>query len=118
MNDSSLDTAKKWMDATGYSLYNINPVNKIMFSARSQPHDIATYQWRIKMTAPKTNKSRLCASYDGESKVSRLKSMLPLVARFILAQGPAKMWAQIQAARAADPNSDQPSPKKPISRGL
>jgi hypothetical protein len=64
------------------------------------------------MTAAKTNKSRLCASSDGKRKVSRLKSMLPFVARFILAQGPAKMWAQIQAARAADPNSDQPSPKK------
>ena len=51
------------------------------------------------MTVAKTNKSRLCASSDGKRKVSRLKSMLPFVARFILAQGPAKMWAQIRAAR-------------------
>ena len=101
------------MDATGKAPYYINPVNKIMFSE----HDLSltmhdTYAWRVKITASASNKSRLCASSDGQNKVSRLRSMLPLVASFILAQGPAKMWAQIQAARAADPNSDQPSPKK------
>ncbi len=48
---------------------------------------IATYQWRVKMTAGVRNKSRLCASFDGKHKVSRLNSMLPLVACFILAQG-------------------------------
>jgi hypothetical protein len=30
VNDSSLDTAKKWMDATGCSPYYINPVNTLM----------------------------------------------------------------------------------------
>ena len=72
--------------------YYIIPVNSVMVSE----HDlsltmIATYQWRVKMTAGVRNKSRLCASFDGKRKVSRLKSMLPFVARFILAQGPAKM---------------------------
>ena len=79
---------------------------------------IAIYQWCVKMTAGVRNKSRLCASFEGKHKVSRLKSMLPLVACFILAQGPAKMWAQIQAARTADPNSDLPSPKKITTSGL
>ena len=96
----------------GKALYYINPVTSVMFSE----HDLSltmhdTYAWRVKITASASNKSRLCASSDVKNKVSRLRSMLPLVARFILAQGPAKMWAQIQAARAADPNSDQPSPK-------
>jgi hypothetical protein len=71
-----------------------------------------TYKWRMKMTAGKRDKSRLFVCNNGKQNIYRLKSMLPLVARFILAQGPAKRWAQIQAARAADPNSDQPSPKK------
>ncbi len=37
VSDSSLDTAKKWMDATGKAPYYINPVNKIMFSE----HDLS-----------------------------------------------------------------------------
>ena len=44
VNDSTLDTAKKWMDATGCSPYYINPLNSVMLSE----HDlsltmIATY---------------------------------------------------------------------------
>ena len=113
VSDASLGTAKMWMNTTGETPYFINPVNSIMSSEHGLTLTmLATYKWRIKMTASTKEKSRLCASSDGKNKVSRLKSMLPLVARFLLAQGPAKMWAQIQAARAADPNSDQPSPKK------
>ena len=101
------------MDATGKAPYYINPVKSIMSSKHGLTHTMnVTYKWRMKMTAGKRDKSRLCVCNNGNHNVSRLKSMLPLVARFILAQGPAKMWAQIQAARAADPNSDQPSPKK------
>jgi len=33
VNDSSLDTAKKRMDATGCSPYYINPVNSVMLSS-------------------------------------------------------------------------------------
>ena len=119
VSDSSLDTANKWMDVNGKIPYYINPVNSVMLSEYDLSLTmIATYQWRVKMTAGARNKSRLCASFDGKRKVSRLKSMLPLVARFILAQGPVKMGAQIQAARAADPNSNHPSQTKFTTREL
>jgi hypothetical protein len=113
VSDASLGTAKMWMNATGETPYFINPVNSIMSSEHGLTlTKLDTYKWRIKMTTSNKEKSRLCASSDGKNNVSRLKSMLPLVARFILAEGPAKMWGQIQAAREADPNSDEPSPKK------
>ncbi len=106
------------MDATGASPLYINPVHSIMPSGHELTLTMrATYNWRVKMTAGARDKNRICASYDGKKKVSRLNPMLPLVARLILAQGPAKIWAQIQAKRAAKPKSDQqsnqPSPTSP-----
>ena len=67
VNDSSLDTAKKWMDATGKAPYYVNPVNSVMLSEHGLAlTTIATYRWRVKMTAAKNNKSRLCSSSDGK----------------------------------------------------
>ena len=64
------------------------------------------------MTANQKDSSRLCASYDGKHKTSRLKDMLPTVARFILAQGPINMWAELVEAREADKQSSERSPSK------
>lgn len=56
---------------------------------------------------------KFCASrYHQHAHGLPFEVHAPLVARFILAEGPAKMWGQIQAARAADPKTDQPSPSK------
>jgi hypothetical protein len=38
--------------------------------------------------------------------------MISVVARFILAEGPAEMWGQIHVARAADPKSGEATPIK------
>jgi hypothetical protein len=38
--------------------------------------------------------------------------MLPSVARFILAQGPEKMWTELVAVREADKQSSDRSPTK------
>ncbi len=72
----------------------------------------STYRWRTKLTAGKRDRTRLCASSNGKSKTSRLKDMLPTVARFIVAQGPEKMWAELVAAREADIRSSDRSPTK------
>jgi hypothetical protein len=40
--------------------------------------------------------------------------MLPSVARFILAQGPAEMWAELVAVREVDKQSSGQSSKKAI----
>ena len=44
--------------------------------------------------------------------------MLPTVARFILAQGPAEMWAELMAARDADKQSSGQSSKNAIMHHL
>ena len=44
--------------------------------------------------------------------------MLPTVARFILAQGPAEMWAELVAAREADKQCSGQSSKKAIMHHL
>jgi len=73
---------------------------------------MSTYRWRTKLTAGKRDRTRLCASSNGKSKTSRLKDMLPTVARFILAQGPVNIWAEIVSAREADKQSSDRSPTK------
>ena len=78
VNDSSLDTAKKWMDVTGKAPYYINPIKSVMLSEHGLALTMnATYAWRVKMTASASIKSRLCASSDGRHKVSRLKPIAP-----------------------------------------
>ena len=113
VSDASLKLAKDWLDTTGKCAHYINPVHAVMASK----HDLflnmsETYNWCTKMTANNKDRTRLCASSNGKSKTSRLKDMLPTVARFILAQGPDKMWAELVAAREADTQSSDRSPTK------
>jgi len=113
VTDASLKFAKDWLDSTGLCPYYINPVHAVMSSKYNLSLDInSTYRWRTKLRAGKRDRTRLCASSNGKSKTSRLKDMLPTVARFILAEGPEKMWADLVAAREADPQSSDRSPTK------
>ena len=106
VGDASLATSKDWMNHTGKNAHYINPVHALMASKHNLSLTLtATYTWRTKLTANNKDRSRLCASNDGRNKISRLKDMLPSVARFILAQGPAEMWAELMAARDADKQS-------------
>ena len=113
VTDACLKSAK---DTTGQCPYYINPVDAVMLSKYNLSLDSnSTYRWRTKLTAGKRDRTRLCASSNGKSKTSRLKDMLPSVARFILAQGPAEMWAELVAAREVDKQSSgQSSSKKAI----
>ena len=113
VTDASLKSAKDWLDSTGQCPHYINPVHVVMSSKFNLSLDLmSTYRWRTKLTAGKRDRTRLCASSNGKSKTSRLKDMLPTVARFILAQGPDKMWAELVAAREADTQSSDRSPTK------
>ena len=115
MTDACLKSAKDWLGTTGQCPYYINPVHAVMLSKYNLSLDSnSTYRWRTKLTAGKRDRTRLCASSNGKSKTSRLKDMLPSVARFILAQGPAEMWAQLLAAREVDDQSSGQSSKKAI----
>ena len=113
VTDASFKSAKDWLDTTGKCPHYINPVHAVMTSRFGLSLDImSTYRWRTKLTASASDRTRLCASSNGKSKTSRLKDMLPTVARFILAQGPDKMWAELVAAREADTQSSDRSPTK------
>ena len=108
VTDASLKSAKDLLDSTGQCLHYINPVHAALSSKYNVSLDLmSTYRWRTKLTAGKRDRSRLCASYDGKNKTSRLKTMLPSVARFILAQGPVNMWAEVVAVREADKQESQ-----------
>ena len=94
VTDASLKFAKDWLDTTGKCPHYINPVHTVLASKHNFFLTMnMTYTWRAKITAAASDRTRLCGSYDGKHKTSRLKTMLPLVARFILAQGPVNMWA-------------------------
>ena len=113
VTDASLKSAKDWLDSTGQCPHYINPVHVVLSSKFNLSLDSnSTYRWRTKLTANNKDPSRLCDSSNGKHKTSRLKSMLPTVARFILAQGPEKMWAELVAVREADPQSSDRSPTK------
>jgi len=121
VTDASLKSAKDWLDSTGQCPHYINPVHVVMSSKFNLSLDLmSTYRWRTKLTASASDRTRLCASSNGKSKTSRLKDMLPTVARFILAQGPDKMWAELVAAREADTQSSDRSPtnKAAVKRKL
>ena len=92
VTDASLKSAKDWFDSLGQCPHFINPVHAAMSSKYNVSLDLnSTYRWRTKLTAGKRDRTRLCASSNGKGKTSRLKDMLPPVARFILAQGPEKI---------------------------
>ena len=56
VSDSSLGSAKKWMDVTGKAPFYINPVNSIMSSEHGLSLTMsATYNWRVKITASASN---------------------------------------------------------------
>ena len=113
VTDASLRSAKNWLDSTGQCPHYINPVHVVLSSKFNLSLDSnSTYRWRTKLTANNMDPSRLCAFSNGKHKTSRLKDMLPTVARFILAQGPENMWAELVAAREADPQSSDRSPTK------
>jgi len=113
VTDGSLKFAKDWLDITGQCSYYINPVHAVMTSKFNLSLDImSTYRWRTKLTAGKRDRTRLCAASNGKHNTSRLKTMLPAVARFILAQGSENMWAELVAAREADPQSSDRLPTK------
>ena len=113
VTDASLKFAKDWLDSTGQCPHYINPVHVVMTSRFNLSLDImSTYRWRTMLTASQKDRTRLCASNDGRHKTSRLKDMLPTVARFILAQGPTNMWAELVEAREADKQSSDRSPTK------
>ena len=115
VSDASLKLAKDWLDTTGRCPHYINPVHAVLVSKYNLFLTMSeTYTWRIKMTAAASDRTRLCASYDGKNKTSRLKTMLPSVAHFIVAQGPVNMWAEIVSTREADKHSSDPSPTKAV----
>ena len=115
VSDASLTSAKAWLNTTGKCPYYINPVHAVMSTKYNLSLDTnSTYRWRTKLTASNKDRSRLCASYDGMNKTSTLKDVLPTVARFILAQGPEKMWAELVAARETDIRSSDRSPTKAV----
>ena len=120
VTDASLKYAKDWLDTTGQCPYYINPVHAVMSSKYNLfLESNSTYRWRTKLTANTRDPSRLCAFSNGKHKTSRLKDMLPTVARFILAQGPANMYAELVAAREADnQNSDRSPTKSALKRKL
>ena len=110
VTDASLRSAKNWLDSTGQCPHYINPVHVVMSSRFNLSLDLmSTYRWRTKLTANNKDPSRLCDSSNGKHKTSRLKTMLPTVARFIVAQGPENMWAELVAAREADKQSSERS---------
>ena len=113
VSDESLKFAKEWLNTTGKCPHHINPVDAVLASKHNLFLTIdETYRWRTKLTANNKDPSRLCDSSNGKHKTSRLKSMLPTVTRFILAQGPEKMWAELVAVREVDPQSSDRSPTK------
>jgi hypothetical protein len=113
VSDASLKLAKDWLDTTGKCAHYINPVHAVLVSKYNLFLNMSeTYTWRTKLTAGARDHTRLCASSNGKTKTSRLKTMLPSVARFILAQGPVNMWAEIKSAREADKQSSERSPSK------
>jgi hypothetical protein len=115
VTDASLKYAKDWLDTTVQCPYYINPVHAVMSSKYNLSLDSnSTYRWRTKLTASQKDRTRLCASNDGRHKTSRLKDMLPSVARFILVQGPVNMWAEIVSAREANKQSSDRSPTKAV----
>ena len=113
VSDESLKFAKDRLDTTGRCAHYINPVHAVLVSNHNLFLTMSeTYTWRTKLTASQKDRTRLCASYDSKHKTSRLKDMLPTVARFMLAQGPAEMWTELVAAREADQHSSDRSPTK------
>ena len=116
MTDASLKFAKDWLDTTGKCPHYINPVHTVLASKYNFLLTMnMTYTWRAKITAAASDRT---VPTNGKSKTSRLKDMLPTVARFILAQGPAEMWAELVATREADKQSSGQSSKKAIMHHL
>jgi len=102
------------MDTTGFCTHYLSPVNAVMASQHGLYLDLSsTGRWRANVSASSKQPNRLCSSYDGKHMVSRLKSMLPRVARFILSHGTATIWAELQAARAGE--AEKSPTKKPLS---
>ena len=119
VSDASLKLAKDWLDTTGRCPHYINPVHAVLVSKYNLFLTMSeTYTWRTKITASQKDSSRLCASFNGKHKTSRLKTMLPSVAHFILAQGPINMWTELVAAREADKQSSGQSSKTAIMHHL
>jgi hypothetical protein len=119
LTDAPLRSAKEWLDTTGKCPYYMNPVHAVMASK----HDLfltmdETYRWRTRITAGARDRTRLCATSNGKNKTSRLKSMLPAVAQFILAQGPEQMWAELEAVRVDKHSSDRSPTKAAVKRKL
>ena len=113
VTEASLKSAKEWLNTTGHCPHYINPVHALLVSKHNLFLTMSeTYTWHTKLTANQKDSSRLCASSNGKHKASMLKDMLPTVARFILAQGPANMYAELVAAREADNQSSDRSPTK------
>ena len=95
--------AKDWLDTTAKCPHYINPVHAVMASKHNLFLTMnVTYTWRAKITAAASDRT---VPPNAKRKSSRLKNMLPTVARCILAQGPAEMWAELMAARDADKQS-------------
>ena len=86
VTEASLKSAKEWLNTTGHCPHYINPVHAVMVSKHNLFLNISeTYAWHTKLTAGTRDSTRLCASYDDKHKTSRLKTMIPSVARCILA---------------------------------
>ena len=103
MTDASLKFAKDWLFSTGQCPHYINPVHAVLVSKYNLfPNMSETYTWRAKITTAASDRT---VPPNAKRKSSRLKNMLPTVARCILAQGPAEMWAELMAARDADKQS-------------
>ena len=106
VTDASLKFAKDWLDSTGQCPHYINPVHAVMSSKYNLSLESnSTYRWRTKLTAGTRDSSRLCASYDGKHKTSRLKEMVPAVARFILHKAPQicgqRWWRRVRRTSKA-----------------
>ena len=113
---ASLKFAKDWLDTTGKCPHYINPVHTVLASKHNLFLTLnMTYTWRAKITAAASDRT---VPPNAKRKSSRLKNMLPTVARCILAQGPAEMWAELVAAREADKQSSGQSSKKAIMHHL
>ena len=77
VSDASLTSAKAWLDTSGKCAYYLNPVHAVLSSEQNLSLIIDdTYRWRTKLTAGARDRTRLCASYDGKNKTSRLKTMI------------------------------------------
>ena len=83
VTDASLKFAKDLLDTTAKCPHYINPVHAVMASKHNLFLTMnVTYTWRAKITAAASDRT---VPPNAKRKSSRLKNMLPTVARFILA---------------------------------